>query len=59
MKECPFKSTMIWPSELLTRYYSGEQIKKNVRSTYGGEESYVKGLGAETRGKDTTWNKQV
>jgi len=50
---------MICTSVLLTKYYSGEQINKNVCSTYGGEERHVKGLGAETRGKEATWNKQV
>ena len=44
---------------LLTKYYSGEQIKKKVCRTYGREERYVKGLGAEIRGKETAWNKQV
>ena len=36
---------------LLTKYYSGDQIKKNwmggARSTYRGEESCIKGFGGE------------
>jgi hypothetical protein len=38
-------------SVLLTKYYSGDLIKKNemggARSTYKGEESYIKGFGGE------------
>ena len=48
---------------VLTKYYYGEQTKKNVMggasSTYGGEERCTQGFGAETRGKETTWKAQV
>ena len=37
---------------LLTKYYSGDRIKKNevgrARSTYGGEEWCMQGFGGET-----------
>ena len=33
--------------------------RRILRSTYGEEERYVKGLGGDTRGKETAWNKQV
>lgn len=63
MKVCLFKSAMICTSVLLTKYYVGEQIKKNGMGgayiTYGGEEKYIKCFGAETRGKENTWNKQA
>jgi hypothetical protein len=57
------KSTIICTSVLLTKYYSGEQIKKNeiggACSTYGGQERYILGFGAETLGKETISNKHV
>jgi hypothetical protein len=46
-------------SVLLTKYYSGDQIKKNEMggacSMYGEEESWIQGFGGETWGKETTW----
>jgi hypothetical protein len=54
---------MICTSVLLSKYYSGEHIKKNgmggACSMYGGENSYMQGFGAEIRGKETILNKQV
>jgi hypothetical protein len=56
-------SLMICTSVLVAKYFSGEQNKKNgiggACITYGGEERYIKGLGAETQEKETTWNKEV
>jgi len=40
---------------IITKYYSGDQIKKNemdrARSAYGGEERYIEGFGREPEGK--------
>jgi hypothetical protein len=37
---------------LLTKYFSGDQIKKNemggAHGTYGGEERHIQGFGGET-----------
>jgi hypothetical protein len=34
---------------MLTKYYSGDQIKKNeTASTYGGQERCIQGFGGET-----------
>jgi hypothetical protein len=44
---------------LLTKYFLGDQIKKNgigrACGTYGGDESCIQCLGVETWWKDTTW----
>jgi hypothetical protein len=44
---------------MLTKYYSGDQIKKNKMggacSTYQEQERYMQGLGGETCWKETTW----
>ena len=48
---------------LLTKYYSGNQIRKNemdgARGTYGGEERCIQGFGGETEGKYPTWKTQA
>lgn len=42
-----------------TKYYSGSQIKKNemrgVRSTNGGEERFMQGVGGENCGEEVIW----
>ena len=56
MQEC-FK---IRTSE--TIYYQGQWVQGNnpvlAVSTYGGEESCIRGFGGETRGKEATWKTQ-
>ena len=46
-------------SKLLTKYNSGDQIKKNEKDgasvMYGGWERCIKGFGGETCGKEATW----
>jgi hypothetical protein len=50
-------------SVLLTKYHSGDQVKKTEMSrtcgTYGGEEGCLQGFSAETWGKETTWKTQA
>jgi hypothetical protein len=44
---------------LLTKYHSGDQVKKTEMGrtcgTYGGEERRIQGFSGETWGKKTTW----
>ena len=48
---------------LLTKHYLDEQIKNNkmdgARSTYGGEERFIQGIGGETWGKETNWKTEM
>jgi hypothetical protein len=49
--------------ELLTKYYTGDQIEKNEMdgefNAYGGEERSIQGFGGKTQGKETTWKTQA
>ena len=50
-------------SVFLTRYYSGDQVKKTEMgrtcSTYGGEKTCTQGFSRETWGKETTLKTQA
>jgi hypothetical protein len=51
------------PNVLLTKYYLGYQIEKNVmggaRSTYGERRRVYRGLVGKPEGKETTWKTQA
>jgi hypothetical protein len=50
-------------SVLLTKYHSGDQVKKTEMGRtcgmYGGEERWIQGFSGETWGKEITWNTQA